>query len=122
MTISASACGKNGKRATKMNGLVKSLIALCTILGFAFGAYLHLDARHTPRKEFNTLEERVAGGEYRFQLKVLEDARRYALMQLWDIQKRYGPSCGSLSLQCEQLKAEIRKLEQDIQALKRRGR
>jgi archaellum component FlaC len=90
-----------------MNKAISAIIAVCTILGFAFGAYFFIDSRYA-------LAETVKQVEQRLDYKIKSDQLDQAQARSWNLEDRYK----SIDKMPAAVKEEYRELQQKKEQLK----
>ena len=83
------------------------IISILTILGFAFGAFLYLDARYAKCQEVKAIERRL---DY----KIENDKLMGVQQRLWQIQEKY-PTAMTTPLPVQQ---QTKELEADLEMQK----
>lgn len=90
-----------------MNKLTSSIIALCTVISFAFGTYFFIDSRYA-------LADNVKQIEQRLDYKIKSDQLDQAQARSWNLEDRYK----SVDKMPAAVKEEYRDLQDKKEKLK----
>lgn len=90
-----------------MNKLTSSVIALCTIIGFAFGVYFFIDSRYA-------LAETVKQVEQRLDYKIKSDQADQVSSRIWRLESLYQTP--------EKMPAAVKEEYRDLQDTKQKLR
>ncbi len=87
---------------------MKTIVTICTILAFAFGAWFYLDDRFAKCEDVKKVEKRL-------DLKILSDQLMHIQQRIWTIKDRAGEKPKDPTV-----KEELNRLEIDKQLMEKK--
>lgn len=94
-----------------MSKLIKSLIALGTLIGMIFSVYLYLDGHYAKAEDLQMTNQSVRLTNARLEHKIINDEIKAIQQRIWQLKDRYDKT------KDDAIKLEIRELEQERQEL-----